>query len=116
MRRLAAWFRWSRPTQGGPVGPTPRSHPVGSAPMEVHVDTMRLEEGVRRAAEIDRRGVRVVPDEPSPKPVPESVSPCGFCGHSKDGHGTRYSTFGGAHEWRRTELSYSPLHPMGDPR
>lgn len=71
-----------------------------------------------RAAEIDRRGVVTVPDEKpvTPPPAPADA-PCGFCGFAREGHGTRYSTFGGTHQWRRTEPFATPkLNPIGDPR
>jgi len=66
-----------------------------------------------------RRPIQLVPaDPPMPAPQVRTDSPCGFCGHDYDGHGTRYSTFGGSHEWvRRHPRSHdTPLHPMGGDR
>ncbi len=75
-----------------------------------------VEVRMSRVEEIARRGTQLVPDEPEPAPMPVPLSPCGFCGHPKDGHGTRYSAFGSYHEWRRSEPFHWPLRPSGDPR
>jgi hypothetical protein len=80
-----------------------------------------LPKRLARVDEIARRSTQVVPDvTPKADPVPPPTAPCGFCGFAREGHGIRYSTFGGTHQWRRTEpYPTSLLHPypvMGDPR
>lgn len=74
------------------------------------------------AAFIARNGTDLVPDpvEPDPAPGPAPVvnamldAPCGFCEHPRRNHGTRYSAFGGSHEWlRRHPGSHATsLHPF----
>jgi hypothetical protein len=66
--------------------------------------------------------VRVsVTDETTPVPAPMPPvspapvdAPCGFCGHTRAGHGTRYDTFGGYHAWRRIENPWYPRTPGGN--
>lgn len=59
--------------------------------------------------------VELVP-APGPAPVVSAMldAPCGFCEHPRRNHGTRYSAFGGSHEWlRRHPGSHATsLHPF----
>jgi len=64
------------------------------------------------------RPIQLVPATPAPKRATRVDGPCGFCEHPRTGHGTRYSTFGGAHEWlpRHPGSHITALHPIGDDR
>ncbi|MFJ9558226.1 hypothetical protein ACIRPH_30850 [Nocardiopsis sp. NPDC101807] len=65
-----------------------------------------------------QRPIQLVPAAPAPKPIVRTDGPCGFCEHDRADHGTRYSTFGGAHEWlpRHPGSHITALHPIGDDR
>ncbi|MEU0236829.1 hypothetical protein ABZ234_03995 [Nocardiopsis sp. NPDC006198] len=64
-----------------------------------------------------QRPIQLVPAS-APKLATRADGPCGFCDQPRVGHGIRYSTFGGSHEWirRHPGSELSPLHPIGGDR